>query len=532
MKRVGLSLLLIIFSAGILFAQKNEDWFNKDFENDGQAGASIEKAKELVKGKTPKKVIVAVIDSGVDIEHEDLKDNIWVNTDEVPGNGIDDDNNGYIDDVNGWNFLGGENGNVVNEQYETTRIYKRLKPKYDGKSASDIAEADKEEYMLYLETKKETEKQIKKTKKQLEDFKTLDESLMIVKTILETVIPDKPINEENVRAITARSERVLAAKDFMIQLYDNGFVQSDYDMAMTDLRNRIRYNYNLEFEPRKIVGDNPDDPFEKYYGNNDVYGGHADHGTHVAGIIGAVRDNGIGMNGVAHDVEIMVLRSVPDGDERDKDIANSIIYAVDNGARIINMSFGKGHSPAKEAVDKAIKYAEEKGVLLIASAGNAAINIDKIKQYPNREYTSKGLSGEAENWIFVGASDREKGSALPAEFSNYGQKNVDIFAPGVRIYSTFPEDKYSELDGTSMAAPVVSGVAALVLNYYPDLTAVQLKEVLKESATNFGKTKVVMPSEKDSKKKTKFKKLSNTGGVVNAFEALKYAEKKYGKSAS
>ena len=230
------------------------------------------------------------------------------------------------------------------------------------------------------------------------------------------------------------------------------------------------------------------------------------------------------MDGVAHEVEIMVLRSVPDGDERDKDIANAIIYAVDNGAKVINMSFGKGHSPAKEAVDKAIKYAEDNSVLLIASAGNASINIDKIKQFPNRHYTTSGLSGEAKNWVFVGASDRVKGLELPASFSNYGQKNVDIFAPGVRIYSTFPENEYSELDGTSMAAPVVSGVAALVLNYYPDLTAVQLKDVLIESATDFGKTKVVVPTEKDVKKKTKFKKLSNTGGVVNAYEALKYAE--------
>lgn len=531
MKRVGLSLILIILS-GLVFAQKNEDWFNKDLGKDGQAGASIDRVAELVKGREPKTVIVAVIDSGVDIDHEDLKDNIWVNTDEIPGNGIDDDNNGYIDDMHGWNFLGGEKGNVVTEQYETTRIYKRLKSKYEGKSASDIVASDKAEYALYLETKKETEKQIKKTEKQLEDYKVLDESLLIVNSILETVLLDKPINEENVKAINARSERVLAAKNFMLQLYENDFVQKEYDMAMTDLRNRLKYNYNLNFEPRKIVGDNPADPFEKDYGNNDVYGGHADHGTHVAGIIGARRDNEIGMDGVAHKVEIMVLRSVPDGDERDKDVANAIIYAVDNGARVINMSFGKGHSPAKEAVDKAIRYAEENSVLLIASAGNASINIDKTKQYPNRHYTTNGLSGEAENWVFVGASDRENGADLAASFSNYGQKNVDIFAPGVRIYSTFPKNEYSELDGTSMAAPVVSGVAALILNYYPNLTAVQLKDILKSSATNFGKTKVVIPSDKDLKKKTKFKKLSNTGGVVNAYEALQYAEKKYGKANS
>ncbi|MGB3467346.1 MAG: S8 family peptidase [Cyclobacteriaceae bacterium] len=528
MKRVGYSLLILLITTSV-FGQKNEDWFNKDLESDGQAGASVNKVEERFRGREPQEIIVAVIDSGVDIDHEDLKDNIWVNQFEIAGNGVDDDKNGYIDDIHGWNFLGGKEGNVNIALYETTRIYRKLKPKYEGKKADDVAEENKEEYQLYLETKKETEKQYKKTLKELEDFRNLINNLQLVNSILETSLLDKPITPENVKAIEADSERLLAAKNFMLQLYDNGFVQSEFDRFIEDLNNRKLYHYNIDFDPRKVVGDNPDDPYEKFYGNNDVKGARADHGTHVAGIIGAVRNNEMGINGVAHNVKIMVLRSVPDGDERDKDIANAIIYAVDNGARIINMSFGKGHSPAKEVVDKAVRYAEVNDVLLIHSAGNSSLNIDNTNQFPNKYYRTNGMRGVAENWITVGASGREKGVDLPASFSNYGRKNVDIFAPGVRIYSTVPENKYVEQDGTSMAAPVVTGVAALILNYFPDLTAAELKKVLLESATNYGKIKVRTPDESKKGKKTKFKKLSATGKVVNAYEALRYAEEKYGK---
>lgn len=225
----------------------------------------------------------------------------------------------------------------------------------------------------------------------------------------------------------------------------------------------------------------------------------------------------------------MVIRAVPDGDERDKDVANAIIYAVDNGARIINMSFGKGHSPNKEAVDKAIQYAESKDVLLIHAAGNASLDIDETDQFPMKYYGNDKKQA-AGNWITVGASDRESGKGLVAEFSNYGNKNVDVFAPGVAVYSTVPEGDYKENSGTSMAAPVVAGVAALVLNYFPALSATELREIILKSATRkYGKSRVYVPGKKEDEQKTKFKKLSNTGGIVNAYTAMKYAEKIYKK---
>jgi len=346
---------------------------------------------------------------------------------------------------------------------------------------------------------------------------------------LKAQLNGKEFNEENINTITSTDEQTLAAKQVMNELYGNGFSESDLKTYVKNLDNRIRYHYNIDFQPRDIVGDDVNDPYEKDYGNNDVFGGHAEHGTHVAGIVGAVANNNIGIDGIAENVKLMVIRAVPDGDERDKDVANAIIYAVDNGARIINMSFGKGHSPNKEAVDKAIQYAESKDVLLIHAAGNASLDIDETDQFPMKYYGNDKKQA-AGNWITVGASDRESGKGLVAEFSNYGNKNVDVFAPGVAVYSTVPEGDYKENSGTSMAAPVVAGVAALVLNYFPALSATELREIILKSATRkYGKSRVYVPGKKEDEQKTKFKKLSNTGGIVNAYTAMKYAEKIYKK---
>jgi len=529
MKYVGL-LIVFTWSVTLSYGQKNEDWYNYDSKVDGQVGVSVKKAKELFKDRNTTVVVVAIIDSGVDVEHEDLKENIWTNSNEIPGNGIDDDANGYIDDIHGWNFIGGEAGNVVEELYETTRIYGSLKGKYDGKSEDDIASGDQAEYELYLETKKETEEQIEKTSKELNELLTFRRQFLIIKAILTAQLDGKEFNQENIKSIVSTDEQTIAAKEVMADLYGNGFVESDLTEYVKSLDKRIKYHYNVDFEPRKVVGDDINDPFEKNYGNNDVNGGHAEHGTHVAGIVGAVAENEIGIKGVAKNVKLMVLRAVPDGDERDKDVANAIIYAVDNGAKIVNMSFGKGHSPNKEAVDKAIQYAEANNVLLIHAAGNASLDIDETDQFPMKYFGEDRKDNAASNWITVGASDRNKGPELTAQFSNYGQGNVDIFAPGVNVYSTIPEGEYKENSGTSMAAPVVTGVAALVLNYFPELSAAELKDVLLKSANKkYGKSKVYLPGGKEKKKKTRFRNLSNTGGIVNAYNALKYAEKAYKK---
>ncbi|MEO1655581.1 MAG: S8 family serine peptidase [Bacteroidota bacterium] len=288
--------------------------------------------------------------------------------------------------------------------------------------------------------------------------------------------------------------------------------QSDY------FENQLNYGLNPEFDPRDIVGDDYSNTQERNYGNNEVIGPDATHGTHVSGIVGALRDNDLGMNGIAQDVKIMVLRTVPDGDERDKDVANAIRYAVDNGARIVNMSFGKDFSPEKSVVDEAVQYAEKKGVLLIHAAGNDGENIDEAPNYPTRFYLNKK---EASNWIEVGASSwGNDGATFVASFSNYGKRKVDIFAPGVDVYSTVPGQKYKNENGTSMAAPVVSGVAALLMSYFPELTYDKVKDIILKSARKYSQS-VKKPGE-DSVE-TSFEDLSSTGGVVNAYEAVNMA---------
>jgi subtilisin family serine protease len=305
---------------------------------------------------------------------------------------------------------------------------------------------------------------------------------------------------------SAQPEEVAAELEEIIE--HNSEVCENYK---TDLD----YGYNLDFDPREIVGDNYAVMNEKGYGNNDVKGtGGPVHGTHVAGIIGANRKNEIGIKGIADNVRIMALRAVPNGDERDKDIANAIRYAVENGALIINMSFGKKYSPNKEYVDQAVKYAESKGVLLVHASGNENENIDKDTHFPTRFY----LDGkEATNWIDVGASGAEPDNTFAADFSNYGKKTVDFFAPGVEIYSTTSSNSYQSLGGTSMASPVVTGVAAMLMSYFPHLTPMEVRDILRQSSRKFDKLKVLKGESEN------FSDLSISGGLINAYEAVKLA---------
>lgn len=519
-----------------------KNWFLLDPESDKVLGVSVERAYEtLLKGKPSRTVIVAVIDSGIDIEHEDLKDIIWTNTKEIPGNGIDDDGNGYIDDVNGWNFIGGPQGNVNEDTYELTREYVRLKAKYENADEKKISKKDKDEFLYWKKVRDDFNKLREKNKIQFTSFKQeFDNYNRIYGQIAQCfrIIRDKldkeSFNSIDLRSIESNDEVVLYAKSLLLRVAENAAEEEDLSPFLDELagyieyleeavhhfRTIVEYGYNPDFDPRYIVGDDYNNLSERYYGNNDVKGPDAKHGTHVAGIIAAGRGNGIGIDGIADNVLIMPIRAVPNGDERDKDIANAIYYAVDNGAHIINMSFGKSYSPQKEVVDKAVKYAEQKGVLLVHAAGNDGRNNDERPSYPNRFYSA---GGEASNWIEVGAASWSADENFLASFSNYGKNTVDVFAPGVEIYSTIPGNEYKHQDGTSMASPATAGVAALIMSYYPDLTAVQVKEIIKESTKQFDGIKVIKPG---SNEFTELNKISRTGGLINAYEAVKLAEEK------
>jgi len=500
---------------------------------------------ELLKGKNSQPVVVAVIDSGVDVEHEDLRENIWVNTDEIPDNGIDDDNNGYIDDIHGWNFIGGADGrNVGPDTYEVTRLYASLKYKYENADETKLSKKDREEYEKFLKYKEEVEKELEKAEKSLERIAATEDRLIGGLNAIDDALGGQTPNLEALQKIDATDNDLLAVgKNIVLDIIARGeemipldslkmMVKADMADAKEYYEGKVKYGYNTEFTTRDIVGDDYDDPDQRYYGNNDVEGPDAFHGTHVAGIIGAVRNNELGIDGVADNVKIMSVRAVPDGDERDKDVANAIRYAVDNGASIINMSFGKGYSWNEKIVEDAIKHAEKNDVLLVHAAGNSSQNNDEADNFPNDIYKGKGFlffkgkKKNYKNWLEIGALNYQVGENLPAPFSNYGQDNVDLFAPGMSIHSTIPDDMYEPAQGTSMASPVVAGVAAVLRSYFPSLTAEQVKQILMQSVIKQD-VNVMLPG--DAGTIVPFSQLSVTGGVVNARKAVKLAQQTKGK---
>jgi cell wall-associated protease len=533
MNRLWIMLVLVMsLGAKIAVAQVEQDstkipndWFLRDPETDRLQGVSADRTyATLLKDKPSHTVVVAVIDSGVDIFHEDLKDVLWVNPGEIPGNGIDDDKNGYIDDVHGWNFIGGKNGNVNEDTYELTREYIRLKAKYENADEKKIPKKSQGEFKEWLDIKKKFETRSQEAQQQYTMYSTIYKNITFGNDTLKNIFQVDKITPQMLDTLKASNPVVAFSKNAVSIIFQNFGQDVDVDEVLEELKEAVAYfevqalyGYNTEFDSRAIVGDNYDNVNERHYGNNDVKGPDAEHGTHVAGIIAANRTNDLGIKGIADNVRIMAIRAVPNGDERDKDIANAIYYAVDNGAHIINMSFGKSYSPQKEVVDKAVKYAETKGVLLVHAAGNDSDNIDVKKNFPTRVFND---GKEARNWLEVGASSWGADEDFVASFSNYGKKSVDLFSPGVQIYSTFPENQYKNNQGTSMASPVVAGVAAMLMSYFPDLTAIQVKEILSQSSRKFDGLKVITP---DTKEVVNFNSLSRSGGLVNAYEAVKMA---------
>lgn len=451
--RLSLLFNLILLSSRLVGQTIPKDWFERDHKIDSVAGISLDKAYELLRSRISKPVVVAVIDNGVDIEHEDLKNRIWTNAKEIPDNGIDDDRNGYIDDVHGWNFRSAKDGTVVeNEQAGATQLFATWKKKYENVDTSKFDRNEKTQWNIYVKARRQ---------------------------FLEKA--------------------------------------SSKDSA------ELKFSYNLNYNSSALITNDSEDSRNNSYGSpHHKLSANLSHGTHVAGIIAAERNNNKGMNGIAENVLIMpILATTAVGDERDKDVANAIRYAVDNGAKIINLSFSKIFSPDKNIVDDAVKYAERKRVLIVHAAGNDGMNIDSAKNYhyPIAIYQN---GKRAKNFITVGWNRPLFDYRLAHPYSDYGKANVDLFAPGSDIYSTVPNDGYDFKSGSSMSAPVVSGVAALLLSYFPSLSATQVKEILMKS--------VFRPEQMVNKPKTKiqvsFNSLSASGGIVNAYNAVKLVLKK------
>lgn len=508
-------LILLICSISLSAQNYAKDWHLQYSEKDTNYGIGLHKA--ILNNPAPagaKTVIVAVIDGGTDVNHPDLKNNIWVNPGEILGNGVDDDHNGYVDDMHGWDFLGSAGADIEFDNLEITRLLRDYKTRFDA-TTGKLTSQDKKDLKTYKKMYSEYQKQYEEAQK---DYKFM-QFLNNLSNSLLSELDSSNISLKDLKEFDAKKPDSKYAQEIIIGecTRTGNSPKSVFDEIREGFEHtaeRINYHLNFDFDSRPTIGDNYRDATTNNYGNSEVVGPDAFHGTHVAGIIGATRNNSLGMDGIAPLVKIMVLRVVPNGDERDKDVAHAIRYAADNGAKIINMSFGKYYSYNAAVVKEAIRYAESKDVLFIHAAGNDNKDNDKTEHYPVGIYDNDSV---CKTWIEVGASDRDQN---PASFSNYGKKTVHVFAPGVDIYSTIGNGLYKASSGTSMAAPVVAGLAALIRAYYPNLTAIQVKQIIESSVVK-PVQKVKKPGKK--KKKTKYKKLCSTAGIVNAEQALKAA---------
>ena len=497
-----------------------QDWYHLDRVPRSGPGLDTRAAyRDVLQGRPPQDTVqVAVIDSGLDIDHEDLAAKLWTNADETPGNDVDDDGNGYVDDVHGWNFIGGPDGkNVDQDTYELTRIYVDLQERFAGVDSARVGPDARDRYRRYQDIKRTFQKKRREARKRLAKVGKAQKAVQASVDVLKSHLGTDSLTQSAVRSVTSSRRDVRRAQQTLQYFYDQDLSPSDLKDYKNQLERQVEYNYNPDFNPRPIVGDDYADKTERRYGNNDAEGPDPGHGTHVAGIIGATRNNSIGIDGVARGVRLMSVRAVPNGDERDKDVANAIRYAVDNGADVINMSFGKSYSPHKDVVDAAVQYADSMGVLMVHAAGNDGANVDSTDNFPSPYYAD---GGRAQRWIEVGASSWEGGEKLAASFSNYGAERVDVFAPGHSIYSTVPDDAYERNDGTSMAAPMVSGLAALIMAHYPSLTATDVRTIILETATPYRNRTVARPGDGET---VPFGTLSDTGAVVNAHAALQRA---------
>ncbi len=497
------------------------NWWLLD-ARDGFPGISAERAyRELLAGRTARDtVIVAIIDSGVETSHRALAPFLWRNPGEVAGNGVDDDGNGYVDDVHGWNFLGGPDGrNVEQDTYEVVRLYARMRPRWEGARPDTLPETALADWELWQRVRREFGAKRGEAQSGLIQVRQIEAMAAAGEEALRRAMGLDSLTAGAVERFAPATAELQQARQVYLQLAGMGYTLADIRGERESMEGRLRYSLDPAFDPRPVVGDDYADGTERHYGNADFAGPDATHGTHVAGIVAAVAGQGGATGAGGPIVRIMTLRAVPDGDERDKDVANAIRYAADHGARVVNMSFGKGFSPEKTLVDEAVRYAESRGVLLVHAAGNEAADLSATRSYPVRALEA---GDTAAHWIEVGASGWQAGG-LAAEFSNWGAGEVDVFAPGVAILSTVLEGGFARNDGTSMAAPVVSGIAAVVMSYFPELSAAQVKQVILDSATPLGAEQVLRPGGEGAR--VPFSTLSRTGGVANLYEALRHAER-------
>ncbi len=513
--------------AQIKSLQDSISWIHRDARIDGIFGVGTFRAYNKLGNKKIEPVIVAVLDSGVDTDHETLTGRIWVNEDEIAGNGIDDDNNGYIDDRHGWSFLGSEKGDVKEDQHELTREYVRYKKRYESFSTDTLDLENNEDYQYWKKVKRNFENRYNETMKSFSFYSGLSQNLQFFDSLFQRELSTDIISNatlkdiQDIDSIHVFGKSILQyAFEVTQQKYTIPQIVNELNVTAKYYKEVLDMTYNVDFDARSIVGDDYLNPWERNYGNNHIKGPLSEHGTSVASLIVNNKNKKAKMNGIAPNAVIMPVRVVPGGDERDKDVANGIFYAVNNGAKIINLSFGKSFTAYKAVVDSAVRYAEAKGVLIIHAAGNESKNRDQTNRYPISTYNN---GGKASNWIEVGANSAIKDENFIGSFSNYGKNTVDFLAPGVRVFTALPENRYGFNDGTSLSAPIVSGIAALVWGIYPKLSYQELIDAMLASIKK-QEVHVLIPGSKEDR--ANLDSLIKTGGNINLYDLINYLEQK------
>ncbi|AXT51312.1 peptidase S8 [Aquimarina sp. BL5] len=507
--------------------KKTDPWYFKDVTKDSVFGISLTEANQVLTQKKLKgrEIVIAVIDTEIDINHEDLKDQIWHNHKEIPDNSMDDDDNGYIDDIDGWNFLGNTNGeNIIHSNFEITRIVRKYQEKFEGLNIDQIKVPDTSNFKLYKKAKKAYDDQLKEAKFNYDYVKNIDLKYKTARKELTAYFPDNDFSKEHLDSIKIDTTDSNLKKHYLAvkQMIDYKVTQNQIDQTLSIYKNYLDFYLNLEYDERILLSE--DNKKNSNYGNPNV-SGNTDklyHGTLVSGVLAANRNNQLGIKGIYDKIRIMPLCISSNGDEYDQDIALAIRYAVDNGAKVINMSSSKDVSMYKKMVYNALQYAYENDVLFVRSVGNDNLDLD---QEQNRCYPEKNKNYDYNKiFISVGGSTEGINKSLKASFSSYGKNSVDIFAPSVNIKTTSINNEYTMDEGNSMAAPIVSGIAALLWGYYPNLSAVEIKDIIMKSGRDY-KNSVEIEQQDGTKIQIPFSELSKSGKVVNAYNALLLADK-------
>ncbi|HEY5462130.1 MAG TPA: S8 family serine peptidase [Hanamia sp.] len=555
MKKIILTLVgcfLISFFCIQVFAQSGaeqpakrpHDWWQADPQKDSLPGISLDEAYNYLKGRKSKPVIVAIIDDCIDTSHEDLKNILWTNKKEIAGNGIDDDKNGYVDDVHGWCFVCGKNNTSQNDEApDGVRTYITWRKQFENIDTSTLTGSLKIEYSMYQLSKKKVFAEYKKMADsyqlitlakamRVDTFHFMQYLNNLSVRYKDTILYNIPFatipfstsydSLENIFWSVFNEKRKEDAQAATLE-YLIGFMKAlDGEKYFFETMIGIDNLYDTTKNYRMVEGDDDND-FKTIYGAPTIkVPGHSDwHATLIAGIIAANRQNNIGIKGIADNVLLMPVVIGKEAPSRDKDIVFAIHYAVDNGASIINLSMGgtPAYSEHVKEIMEAFDYASRHGVLFVNCAGNDGVNMD------NEIYNlGQGSNGkDHDDYIRVGATTTLLNDSLVSVFSNFGGKTVDLFAPGTAIYSTTPGNKYDFGNGTSFATPVVVGVAALLKSYFPSLTAKQLKEILVKSVYK-PDIMVITPYNSGIKNKIPFSTMSKSGGIVNAYNAVKLAD--------